>query len=61
MTPVRLTELAATGPRVRMDACPSCGQALVLDHCGVIKDGQPYIDFAQVRLAQRLHLRQCGG
>ena len=59
--PVKVTGLSITGPRVRLDACPSCGRTMTLDHCGVIVDGDPYVDAAQVRLAQRLHLRQCGG
>lgn len=62
MIPVVLTEVAAdTPPRVRMNGCPSCGKPLVLDHCGVIEDGQPFLDVVRVRLAQRLHLRSCAG
>lgn len=61
MIPVKLTELAVTGPRLRMDGCPGCGRQLVLDHCGVVKDGRPYVDGDRVDLAQRLHLRSCAG
>ncbi len=61
MIPVRITELSTTGPRVRMNACPSCSRPLVLDHCGVVEDGEQYLDVAAVDTAQRLHLRSCSG
>lgn len=62
MTPVTLTEVTTTGPRVRMDGCPGCGRSLRLEHCGGIHDsGRPYLDTDRVALAQRLHLRACTG
>ena len=60
MIPVTVTEVStAAPPRVRMKDCPCCGKPVVLDHCGVIEDGAPYLDVAAVELAQRLHLRSC--
>lgn len=61
MIPVKIIELSATGPRVRVGNCPSCSRPLVLDHCGVVEDGAQYLDINRVNLAQRLHLRSCPG
>ncbi len=51
----------AGGPRVRVDGCPRCGRPLQLDHTGLIRDGEAYVDLDAVSFAQSLHVSTCAG